>query len=405
MPGDKSLGHRSLIMAAMAAGRSRISGLPPGADIASTRRAIEAIGVSVSDVQVDSPGIGAWKTPEEPIDCGNSGTTMRLLCGALAGSAVTATLVGDESLLRRPMGRIVEPLRLLGASVAAAPGGTAPLQVAGSSLRGTRVALDLASAQVRTTTALAALNAAGPTTISSPPGFRDHTERWLAHLGLGRFGDEQTFVVEPGPVPPLDVVLPGDPSSAAFLWTAAALVPGARVMTPGVSLNPGRTGILDILTAMGAEVTVEPGEPLMGDPTGTVIVAGGDLRGITVRGPLTTRTLDELPLVAVLGAAAEGTTTICDAAELQVKESDRIATGMALAAAAGGEVRGNEDGMIIVGGEGSAPGTVGAAGDHRVAMAGAVAALARRSTVTVDGFSAVQVSWPGFADVLEALWS
>ncbi len=405
LPGDKSLGHRALILAAMADGDSVVAGLSAGADIAATRRAIAALGVGGAGDEIVSSGIDAWTAPRVPLDCGNSATTVRLLAGALAGSPVSATLVGDDSLMRRPMARIVEPLRLLGADVSASPEGTPPITVVGQPLHGARVALTIASAQVRTSVALAALSAGGPTHLSSPPGFRDHTERWLAHLGRGRAEGEATFVVEPGAVPPLNLKLPGDPSSAAFLWTAAAIRPGSRLVTPRVSMNPGRTGFLDILDRMGATVQVEPGEPVMGDPVGTVTVTGAALRGIHIEGDLTVRALDELPLVAVLAAAADGETVVDGASELRVKESDRIESSVALARVAGGRARATPEGFIVSGKDAAAPTAVDARTDHRVAMAGAVASLARGSSVAVAGFSATAVSWPEFAEVLEGLWS
>lgn len=404
-PGDKSLGHRALLLAAMAEGTSVVTGLSTGADIAATRRAIAALGVEPSQERFDSPGIEGWILPAEPIDCANSGTTMRLLSGALAGSRVAATLVGDESLMRRPMTRVVEPLRMLGAEVSTEPDGTPPIGVVGAPLRAATVDVSLPSAQVRTAVAFAALRAEGKTQISSPPGYRDHTERWLGHLGRGRSKSETSFVVDPGPVPPLDLHLPGDPSSAAYLWAAAALRRGARIVTPGVSLNPGRTGFLDVLTRMGAEVEIQVGRPIMGDPVGTVAVTGADLRGTTIQGSLTVRTLDELPLVAVLAAAAAGETIVEDAAELRVKESDRIHASVELAGAAGGRARATSQGFVVRGRHPSAPGRIAARLDHRVAMAGAVASVARGSTVSVAGFSAARVSWPEFAEVLEGLWS
>lgn len=304
------------------------------------------------------------------------------------------------------MGRLIKPLTALGADISVAEGGTAPIKVTGTRLEGARVSVPMASAQVRTAVALAAINAHGATTIDSPPGFRDHTERWLAHLGLGRVESETTFVVTPGPVPAFEITLPGDPSSAAFLWAAAAVLPGSRIVTPNVSLNPGRTGFLEILQAMGVGVTLEPGDPVLGDPVGTITVEGARLIGIDVSGDLTVRSLDELPLLAVVAAAAEGRTTVTDAGELRVKESNRIASSVRLARLAGAEASDHADGFTVD--PIRAPlgeGLLDADGDHRVAMAGAVAALVRGAPVSVAGFEAADVSWPGFGEVLEGMWS
>jgi 3-phosphoshikimate 1-carboxyvinyltransferase len=403
VPGDKSLSHRALLIGAMAAGRSVVRGLGPGTDVAATRTALESLGVRFDDHVVDSPGVDGWHAAPGPIDAANSGTTMRLLTGALAGRPFRSVLVGDESLMSRPMRRLAAPLGVLGASVTVSDAGTPPVVVEGRSLRGAAVTVAIASAQVRTAVALAALQASGDTTIVSPPGFRDHTERWLAHLGLGERTTDTVFRVTPAPIRPIHAELPGDTSSAAFLWAAAAASPGASVTIRSVSLNPGRTGFLDVLAAMGARVDQEPDRPVLGDPVGTVTVAGSDLRGITVAGPLTVRALDELPLVAVLAAIAEGTTVVSDAAELRTKETDRIATTVGMIRALGGRAQATADGFVVEG-AGLRPGTVRSAGDHRIAMAAAVAA-SRAGSVTIDGFEASSVSWPGFARVLEETWA
>ncbi len=384
-----------------------VANTSPGADVASTRSATNRLGVEHVGDRVRSPGIADWSSPAAPLDCGNSGTTMRLLTGALAGSRVGATLVGDSSLMRRPMRRLVEPLTVLGADIEVGESGTAPIRIRGSALVGAEVSIPMASAQVRTAVALAALSAEGTTRIVSPPGFRDHTERWLAHLGLGRIESATDFVVTPGPVPPVEVSLPADPSSAAFLWSAAAVSPGSRICTPRVSLNSGRTGFLEILETMGAAVTIESEETVMGDPVGTVTVDAGDLTGIEVRGDLAARSLDELPLLAVVAAGAAGRTVVAEASELKVKESDRIASSVALARLAGAEAHATSDGFVVEPNPRSRleSGRIESRGDHRIAMAAAVASLVRRAAVDVSGFEAADVSWPGFAEVLEDMWS
>lgn len=405
-PGDKSLAHRALILAALAIGRSTVRNAPIAGDVDSTRRAITALGVHCEGDSVDSPGIGGWTRPNTTVDCGNSGTTMRLLSGALSASPVGATLVGDRSLMRRPMQRLVEPLRALGADITVARDGTAPVEVSGSDLQGTDVSIGIPSAQVRTAVALAALGASGASRIDSPPGFRDHTERWLGALGRGAMDGPTAFVVDPGPIPPLDVSLPGDPSSAAFLWAAAAVCAGSELTTPAVSLNPGRTGFLEVLGAMGADIEITDRSDVLGDPTGTVSVRGRPLTGVDVGGTMAVRALDELPLLAVVAAAATGATRVAGASELRFKESDRIASSVRLALLAGADAQESDDGFVVRPGEETAShAAIDADKDHRVAMAAAVAALVRGSSVRIDGFEAASVSWPGFGEVLEGLWS
>jgi 3-phosphoshikimate 1-carboxyvinyltransferase len=405
LPGDKSMSHRALILAAMAHGTSRVVQRGPGADVQATVGALASLGVDAGDPAVVSPGVEGWSPPPGPIDVGNSGTTMRMLSGALAGRPFSTTLIGDASLMQRPMARLVEPLATLGASLQVSPDGTAPVTVDPAQLRGAKVSVGLPSAQVRTAVALAALQAEGPTEIESPPGFRDHTERWLAGLGLGRWVSSTGFRVEPGPVPPTDFRIPGDASSAAYLAASAALVPGALVHIVGITLNPGRTGFFDILEEMGASVVRTVTGAVHGDPIGDVTVRGAALRGVHVRGVHSARTIDELPLVAVLAGIAAGETHIRDAAELTAKESDRIATTVALVRALGGEAEATADGMVIAGGARYGGGTVRSGGDHRIAMSAAVAATISEGPVAIEGFDAVAVSWPGFRDALEDMWS
>ena len=408
VPGDKSLSHRALILAAIASGTSSLPGLGGGEDVRSTAAVLGRLGVDVDldDGTVASGGIGAWEQPGDALDCGNSGTTMRLMAGAAAASPIELTLVGDGSLMQRPMGRLVAPLGALGARVTVGEDGRPPVTVRGGPLHGANVAIPIASAQVRTAVALAALGAVGPTTITSPLGFRDHTERWLVSLGRAERPDEATLRVLPGPVPPLEVTIPGDPSSAAYLWAAAAVRPKAMVTTPDVSLNPGRLGFLAVLTEMGANVAVERTGDVLGDPRGTVTVRGPSaLRGVAIGGATVAAAIDELPLVAVVAAVADGPTTVSGAVELRVKESDRLDAAVRLARLAGGRARATADGFVVGEGEAEDTDLIDANGDHRVAMSAAVAAVARLGSVSITGFDAVRVSWPGFATALEELWS
>jgi 3-phosphoshikimate 1-carboxyvinyltransferase len=328
------------------------------------------------------------------------------MAGALSGSPVTATLIGDGFLMGRPMRRLVEPLEALGAGVELTGEGTAPMTVTGAGrTTAAEVSIPMASAQVRSAFELGALRADGESTVTSPPGYRDHTERWLETLGLGKKESATTFRIYPGLVPPYHYKIPGDPSSAAFLWAAAAVVDGAEVITPGISLNAGRIGFLEILETMGATVTGQVTGAILGDPVGTVSVKGNGLRGTTVAGALTAAALDELPLVAVVASYAEGTTTVLDAAELKAKESNRIETTVAMVNALGGGAQARDDGFEVLGLGWLDGGRVEAGGDHRIAMAAAVAATGANGPVTISGAETVGVSWPRFFEALEALWS
>jgi len=405
VPGDKSLSHRALIFAGMAEGRSRVIGLGSGDDVAATRRCLEALGVRFEGDAVDSPGISGWTPTGTPLEAANSGTTMRLLAGALAGRPFRSTIVGDKSLTARPMERVAEPLRALGGPVETGPAGRPPITVGGQTLHGADLYVPIPSAQVRSAAALAAIQAEGPSTIDSPAGFRDHTERWLVGLGRAGYRSATSVSIDPGPLPAADYPIPGDLSSAAFLLAAAALRPGAEVVVRAVTLNPGRTGFLEILEEMGARVQRRFIGEVHGDPVGDVSVTGAGLRGIEVHGELAVRALDELPLVAVLGAVAQGQTTVREAEELRVKESDRVATSVALIRGLGGDAAEQLGGFVVSGKRSLAGGEVYASGDHRIAMAGAVAALVCEGEVAIRGFAASSVSWPDFATILEAMWS
>lgn len=405
VPGDKSLSHRALLFAAIAQGDSVISGLGPGEDVHSTIAALGQLGVEVDGEKIRSPGIARWKVPTDPIDCGNSGTTMRLLAGVLSTSRVRATLVGDASLSLRPMHRLVGPLTRLGGRISTSPEGTSPLEVGGvTDARGGSMTIDVASAQVRSAFELAALNATGSSTIDSPSGFRDHTERWLNAAGRGEWSSDTAFTVHPGTIPPARYDVPGDPSSAAYLWALAATQPGGEILTPRVSLNSGRLGFLQILEEMGAEVEAAVTGDVGGDPVGDVIVRGRSLTAVDIAGDLVASALDEVPLVAVVGAYAQGITRVSDAAELRVKESDRIASTTAMIRALGGGIEAMPDGFEVVGTGFLEGGIVESAQDHRIAMSAAVAAMRADGPVTIRGADVASVSWPGFYETLEAMW-
>ncbi|MFQ5554962.1 MAG: 3-phosphoshikimate 1-carboxyvinyltransferase [Acidimicrobiia bacterium] len=406
VPGDKSLSHRALLFAGMANGTSSVDGLGPGADIAATAEALRHLGVGVEGATVVSRGVGAWQEPGRALACGNSGTTMRLLVGALAARPFRTILTGDASLTARPMERLAAPIEALGGRIELAAPGTPPITVGpGTALRGARVEIPIASAQVRSAFELAAVQSEGVSHVTSPPGFRDHTERWLETLGLGERLTPAEFRVYPGDVPPHGYVVPGDASSAAYLWAAAAIRPGSAVTTPEVTLNPGRIGFLQVLDEMGAEVEAEVTRSMLGDPVGTVTVRGRALQGVEIQGSLVAATLDELPLVAVVASFAEGVTTIRDAAELRTKESDRITATCRMVRGLRGGAEEASDGFQVLGLGWLEAGEVDAGGDHRIAMAAAVAATGASGPVVIHGADSVAVSWPSFFDMLEPLWS
>ncbi len=415
VPGDKSISHRLAILAALAAGRSGMRGFLQSEDSLSTVRALQAVGAGAEfagDTLI-MEGIGGqqWRQPDQPLDVGNSGTSMRLLSGLLAGRQLVTELTGDASLCSRPMGRIKEPLELMGAKVELlGPGGRAPIRITGGCLHGIDYAMPVASAQVKSCILLAALFAEGRTTIREPLPTRDHTERLFQMLGLPLAVEDNCLSLQgcgsQGPaLTARDWMVPGDFSSAAFWLVAAAARPGARVTIHDVGLNPRRTALLDVLKRMGTVITVAPSKhTLSPDPCGEITVRGGHLRGTRIGGGEIPNLIDELPLVAVAGALADGTTEIRDARELRVKESDRIAGMAANLKALGVPVTEYDDGMAIQGGGPIRGGVaLNSYGDHRIAMAMAILALRADAPVTIAPVACVDTSYPGFWNQLEEL--
>jgi 3-phosphoshikimate 1-carboxyvinyltransferase len=413
VPGDKGISHRALILGALARGRTYLGGLAPGADVAHTASCLEACGALVrlhADGRAMVEGGGpqrALSAPAAPLDCGNSGSSMRMLAGAIAGHPITASLDGDASLRRRPMRRVATPLQEMGAAVRLSPEGTAPMTIDGRRpLHAISFTPPVASAQVKTAVLLAGLFADGPTTVVEPAPTRDHTERLLRLCGVEVVSGDGRVTVSPGPLEPFGLRIPGDISSAAFFLCLAAAREGWRVRCPELGLNPGRDGVLEVLRAMGATVEVTAGEAAGGvEPVGEVEVRGGTLHATRIAGPLIPRLIDELPVIAVLATQAEGVTEIRDAAELRAKESDRIvdlATGLNRM---GAECETLPDGLVIHGPTRLTPAPVDAAGDHRLAMAFAVAACLAFGTGTtrIAGAESVAISYPGFFEDLAAL--
>ena len=411
-PPDKSVSHRAALIAAMAEGETTIEGYLDSADTRSTLTAVEALGAEVLG-HSDGPiaprlqvrGVGLRGAGEAGIDVGNAGTLLRLLPGWLAGQEAGAwTVDGDESIRRRPVDRVAEPLRRMGARLSCREDRLPPLRIEAAPLHGISYEMPVASAQVKSCLLFAGLLAEGETRIVEPLPSRDHSERMLAAAGAEiERGDGAVSVRSAVRLEPGEIVVPADFSSAAFFAVAALLVAGSDVSLAGVGLNPTRTGLLSILARMGAEIEVEPEGERGGEPSGRIRVRPSALRGTEVGGPDVPLAIDELPLVALAACFAEGTTTIRDAAELRRKESDRIAAVSEALAALGAEVETSEDGMRILGSGGLRGGSIDSHGDHRIAMLGAVAGLASRESVEVHGMDAAAVSYPGFEADLASL--
>jgi 3-phosphoshikimate 1-carboxyvinyltransferase len=402
LPGDKSISHRALFFGALATGRSSITNLATGEDVQATLAALESLGVGVRDgaagVTVNGGGVDAWREPEMPIDCANSGTTMRVLAGVLAGRPFLSVLSGDASLRQRPMRRVTEPLRAMGARVDGRDDGAlAPLVIRGGNLRGTRHVLAVPSAQVKTALMLAGLQASGETEIASPAPSRDHTERMLGALGVPVEVVGCTVRVRAGVPEPFTLAVPGDPSSAAFFVVAALITPGSDLTIEGLAVNPTRLAFVDALRRMGAGIDIEPAGERCGEPVGNLRVRAAALHGTTIEGDEIPNLQDEIPALAVAAAFAEGVTEVRDAAELALKESNRIGALHQELSELGLAVETRADGLVIRGGRPRAA-LLKSHGDHRIAMAAAIAANAIDGESTVRGWQAVAVSYPGFAD-------
>ena len=406
--GDKSLSHRALILGALAEGASHVRGWLPAGDTLATLRCVQALGIAVeradaTTLTVRGRGLDGLRAPAAPLDCVNAGTAMRLLAGVLAGQPFASTLDGSEQLRRRPMRRITAPLRQMGAQIADTDG-HAPLHIRPAALHGMMHTLPVASAQVKSGILLAGLFADGPTTVSEPGPARDHTERMLRAMGAQVEVDGFRVTLTPGaPLRPLDLTVPGDPSSAAFVLAAALLAAEGDVRVTGVGVNPTRTGLLDILAAMGAAIVCE-GERLEGgEPVADLRVRRAELRGTTVGGELIVRAIDEFPVLMVLATQAAGETLVRDAAELRVKETDRIAVMAAELRKLGAEIEEHPDGFRVVGPQRLRGAVVQGHDDHRVAMALAVAGLAADGETVVEDAACAHDSFPGFVETMGAL--
>lgn len=419
VPGDKSISHRAVLFSAMAGGMTRVFGLLDSADVRSTIGAVEALGASV-EVSPDAGGslcgrIVGWGTAGPSprvgaIDCGNSGTTARLLMGVLSGWPLRVTLTGDESLSSRPMLRVTTPLTEMGASFRTAEQGTLPVTVRGSSsLTAIEYASPVASAQVKSAVLLAGLRASGPTCVTEPAFSRDHTERMLHDFGVEVEVDapaRRACVTGPALLRAAEeLVVPKDPSSAAFLAVAAAVVPGSAVVLPDVALNETRVGFLRVLERMGARIEVTPGKSSCAEPDGTIAVSHSpSLHGTVVSAGEVPSLIDEVPILALAAARAQGVTRFEGVGELRVKESDRLAAVVEGLGALGATARAEGDTLVVTGGSAPFRGAeLRSLGDHRLAMTWAVASLVADADVEIDGFEAVDVSYPRFARDLQLL--
>ena len=404
LPGDKSISHRAALFGALAEGTTRVSNYSSAVDCESTLQCLRALGVRVerdgASVTVGGRGAEAWTASAGDLDAGNSGTTLRLLAGALAGRPFRSVLTGDESLRRRPAERVAVPLRAMGAKVATEDG-RPPLTIEGGGLRGITWEMPVASAQVKTAVLLAGLQAAGTTTVREPAPSRDHTERMLPVFGVAVERSGLSATVRGGArLRGADIAVPGDASSAAFLVVAALVLPDSEVHLENVLLSPTRTAFVDVLRAMGGQVEtrLEATDP---EPVGSIVAASSALHGTTVDPAVVASLIDEVPALAVAACHAEGSFTLTGAAELRMKESDRIATIAEGLGRLGARIQERPDGLVI---EGGAPlrGTgVRSHGDHRIAMALAVAALAAEGPTEIEGAECVDVSFPEFFGLLE----
>jgi 3-phosphoshikimate 1-carboxyvinyltransferase len=409
VPGDKSISHRAVLLGAIAEDETQVRGFGRSADTESTIAAVRALGVTVEDEDVDSlrvegGGLRGLRPPGEPIDCGNSGTTLRLLSGLLAGQEGRFELTGDDSLRRRPVDRVAEPLAQMGAELESTEG-RPPLQIRGGELRGIRYELPVASAQVKSCVLLAGLYARGRTTVLEPVPTRDHTERMLAAAGAPV--TRRPGRVSIGPADGLrlgEVSVPGDFSAAAPFIVAATLLPGSELTVHDVGLNPTRTGLLDVLERMGARVTMFHRRSSSGEPVGDIEVQSAELTATAVRAEEIPRLVDELPLFALAAASAHGNSRVEGARELRVKETDRIETVTTSLRDLGVRITARDDGFGVRGVP-SRPrgGGMRSHGDHRIAMLGAIAGLVSRGGVELEDPEAVAVSFPGFFELLDSV--
>jgi 3-phosphoshikimate 1-carboxyvinyltransferase len=406
---DKSISHRTVILSALSPGRSRVTNFLQAEDTQATCRCLQSVGLIIEqreqEMLIDSPGINNLKESEVVLDCGNSGTTMRLLSGLLAGRPFTTILSGDASLNKRPMGRVITPLSMMGTRFMARQDNYPPFAVQGGNLQGIEYHMPVASAQVKSALLLAGLQAQGTTTVYEDVPSRDHTERMLEAMGAKMERQAGQVKIFPGDrLSPQDWEVPGDISSAAFLMVAAAIVPASEVLIKRVGINPTRNGILEVLRSMGANIEMHNLRTAVGEPVADILVRFSQLKAVEIAGPIIPRLIDELPVIAVAMAVADGVSVVRDAGELRVKETDRIAAITCELGRMGVAIEPTPDGFIVDGSKSRLRGaTVNSHGDHRIAMSLAVAGLAADQTTYIDDAEAVNISYPLFWDTLQTL--
>ncbi len=409
LPGDKSISHRSIILGSIAEGVTHVSGFLEGDDALATLRAFQAMGVQIEGphegkVTIHGVGLDGLQAPKEPIYLGNSGTSMRLLCGLLAGQSFDATLTGDKSLSNRPMRRVIDPLSSMGAKIESTENGTAPLTIRGqNTLKGIHYDMPIASAQVKSCLLLAGLYAQGETSVSEPAPTRDHTERMLSGFAhpVEQQGNQVT-ISRQGALKATTIDVPSDISSAAFFLVGASIAPDSDLTLQHVGINPTRTGVLDILRLMGANIELMNQQTVGGEPVADLRVRSAALKGINIPEELVALAIDEFPVLFIAAACAAGQTVLTGAKELRVKESDRIQVMADGLQTLGIDAQATEDGMVIQGGT-IGGGTVVSHADHRIAMAFSMAALRATSTIEIEDCENVNTSFPGFALLTKAL--
>lgn len=409
VPGDKSISHRSIMIASIANGVSSIDNFLPGQDCLSTVRCmrqlgVEIVAVSPTSLKVYGRGLQGLQEAGDYLDVGNSGTTIRLISGLLAGQSFFTVLTGDASIRRRPMARVAVPLREMGARIWGRSGGKlAPIAIQGSPLQGIHYQSPIASAQVKSALLLAGLYAEGETSVTEPALSRDHSERMLAAFGADIKVNGLTAAIKPGELKAQEVFVPGDISSAAFFLVAAAIIPGSRITVQNLGLNPTRTGILDVLEAMGARIEINNERVISGENIGDVTVSSDGLRAVEIAGELIPRLIDEIPVLAVAAAMAEGETVIRDAGELKVKESNRLEAIATELRRFGVDIQETLDGLRIKGGQDYRGAFCESYHDHRIAMACTLMGLVANGTTTVRDAECIDISFPGFQECLAQL--
>lgn len=409
VPGDKSISHRAVMFGSIAKGKTTVTGFLPGDDCLSTIDCFRKLGVEIkvdgTQVEINSPGIDGWQEPKEVLYTGNSGTTTRLMLGILAGTSLHCVLTGDESIAKRPMRRVTDPLRQMGASIRGRENGQyTPLAIQGSPLVAIDYTMPVASAQVKSAILLAGLRAKGTTIIREKAISRDHTERMLQQFGANIEVKDGVISFEGGQsLHGTHVDVPGDISSAAFFLVAGAIVPNSEIVLENVGMNPTRDGIIEVLQQMGADITIEDTSHGASEPTATITIRTSTLRSTTIEGDMIPRLIDEIPIIALLATQAEGKTVIRNAEELKVKETDRIVAVVTELKKLGANITATDDGMIIEGPTKLSGGKLHSYGDHRIGMMAAIASLISEGPVEIDDVACISISYPTFFEHIETL--